>query len=252
MTSITLADIYQAGTIFRDDSFKTIYLTPSSPFVYDCNTWVYKQTPTIAQWYKDVETQTSLHRAQGSNHLSFYFPQDEPLTKAWFEQFETLGYELGILELYAIESNELAQLPSRGDIVIKEASPENIEDYIQVNYQFALPFGEDYASENAKRIRQQYQTDIYRRLIAYQHEVPVGIVNLIEQNHILEIDGFGVLDNFQHQGIGSTIQAHIGQLAKDRAIILVADGEDTARDMYIKQGYIYQGFRYQILKEQLD
>ncbi len=34
-----------------------------------------------------------------------------------------------------------------------------------------------------------------------------------------------------------------------KPVILVADGEDTAKDMYAKQGYVYQSFCYQILKK---
>ncbi|MDN8848384.1 GNAT family N-acetyltransferase, partial [Staphylococcus aureus] len=36
----------------------------------------------------------------------------------------------------------------------------------------------------------------------------------------------------------------------DKVIILIADGEDSAKHMYIKQGYIFISYCYQILKEQ--
>ena len=64
----------------------------------------------------------------------------------------------------------------------------------------------------------------------------------------MEIDGLGVMEQYRHNAIGSSIQSHVGKLAKTNPVILVADGEDTAKDMYIKQGYTYLGFRYQILK----
>ena len=35
-------------------------------------------------------------------------------------------------------------------------------------------------------------------------------------------------------------------------MILVADGEDTAKDMYVKQGYVFLSYMYQALKESLD
>lgn len=40
-------------------------------------------------------------------------------------------------------------------------------------------------------------------------------------------------------------------MANERPVILVADGEDTAKDMYLRQGYVYQGFKYHILKENI-
>ncbi|MEJ7170130.1 GNAT family N-acetyltransferase, partial [Staphylococcus epidermidis] len=45
--------------------------------------------------------------------------------------------------------------------------------------------------------------------------------------------------------------SYIGELAGQRPVILVADGEDTVKDMYLKQGYVYRSFRYQILKENI-
>ena len=73
---------------------------------------------------------------------------------------------------------------------------------------------------------------------------------LIVSMKSIEIDGFGVLETYRHQGVGSTIQAYIGEVA-EKPVILVADGEDTAKDMYLKQGYTFLGYRYQILKENI-
>ncbi|MCQ9904569.1 GNAT family N-acetyltransferase, partial [Staphylococcus aureus] len=44
----------------------------------------------------------------------------------------------------------------------------------------------------------------------------------------------------------------IGNLANERPVILVADGEETAKDMYLKQGYTYQSFVYHIVKEEVN
>ncbi len=41
------------------------------------------------------------------------------------------------------------------------------------------------------------------------------------------------------------MQSLVGEYALSRnhkPVILVADGEDTAKDMYAKQGYVYQSF----------
>lgn len=88
-------------------------------------------------------------------------------------------------------------------------------------------------------------------MIGYLENKPVGIVDVIENKNSVEIDGFGVLENYQRNGIGRTMQSYIGELAGQRPVILVADGEDTVKDMYLKQGYVYRSFRYQILKENI-
>lgn len=117
-----------------------------------------------------------------------------------------------------------------------------------------MPFGKDYADAHEEMVREHYQKDVIKRLVAYLNNEPIGVVDVIESENYIELDGFGVLEQFRHQGIGSTIQSLIGEYAiskNHKPIILVADGEDTAKDMYAKQGYVYQSFCYQILKEDI-
>ena len=103
-------------------------------------------------------------------------------------------------------------------------------------------------------VKAHYQDDDIKRMVAYISDEPIGVVDVIESDNYIEIDAFGVLESYRNQGIGSTIQSLIGEYAMSRnrkPIILVADGEDTAKDMYVKQGYTYQSFCYQILKEDI-
>ncbi len=92
-------------------------------------------------------------------------------------------------------------------------------------------------------VREHYQKDVIKRLVAYSNNEPIGVVDVIESENYIELDGFGVLEQFRHQGIGSTMQSITSEYAISRdhkPVILVADGEDTAKDMYAKQGYVYQ------------
>ena len=152
-----------------------------------------------------------------------------------------------------IESAELARWQTKSDVQIQIVDKDNLEDYLTIYKHFALPFGHRFADESVKRtrihIQQQYDNVV--RLLAYYQNQPAGILDMIVSDEIVEIDVFGVLENYQHQGIGRTLQAYVGQYADTRPVILVADGEDTARDMYLKQGYIYKGFCYQVVKENI-
>ena len=59
-----------------------------------------------------------MHVTQGSDHLSFYFPENEYLNEAWFDLFKELGFKLGVLEFYLIEGQDLAQLNKRDDVTL--------------------------------------------------------------------------------------------------------------------------------------
>ena len=64
----------------------------------------------------------------------------------------------------------------------------------------------------------------------------------------MEIDSLSVHPNYQRQGIGTKIQQFVMEHYPKKTIILVADGEDTPREMYTKQGYSYVGKQYNALK----
>lgn len=251
MSRITFEDIYVDGTKCSEDQRKVIYLTSNHPLQFSSNTWFYKVMPSMNQWLEDIKVQQRLHTQQGSNHLSFYFPENEPLTQQWIDFIQERGFELGLMELYVVEGEDLSKLPQNQQVEIQHVSEQNIEDYLKIYQYFAQPFGESYAIASAQHIRAYFENDIPQRLIAYINQQPVGIVDLIVSMKSIEIDGFGVLETYRHQGIGSKIQAYIGKLAKKKPVILVADGEDTAKDMYLKQGYTFLGYRYQILKENI-
>lgn len=254
MQQISMTDIYREGEIYEDNEDHIIYLQPSFPLKYYCNTWVYKRTPTIAQWLSDMDRQQQLHERQQSHHLSFYFPENELLDEQWMTLFENKGFQLGVMELYAIESENLKKLPVNNNVDIKVVNHTTLEDYLKIHYHFAKPFGKAFAEESCQAVRQQFEEDRVTRLVAYLNDLPVASVDFIENESTIEIDSFGVLDDYQRQGIGSTLQAYIGEYGEmhdNKTIILVADGEDTAKDMYLKQGYVFLSFSYQILKTEL-
>ena len=110
--------------------------------------------PALEQWFKDMTSQYELHQKQDSNHLAFTFPENERLSQEWINAIKDRGFQLGILEFYIIEGTELAQLTSRKDIDIKEVDESNIEDYLNIYYSFALPYGKPFAIESVNNARQ--------------------------------------------------------------------------------------------------
>ena len=102
-----MKDIFQQGDVFVDDTLKTIYLTPDEPLVYDVNKWDYKQMPSIISWEQDMKNQLDMHKKQASHHLAFTFPENTLLDQQWLDKIQTYDFELGLMELYAIESQNI-------------------------------------------------------------------------------------------------------------------------------------------------
>lgn len=251
MTYITMKQIKENGKIYLEDELNIIYLTPSDPMTYHMNKWQYKTLPSINQWYSDMEKQRILHKKQHSSHLSFTFPENQLLHSTWLEAIRNEGFQLGLLELYAIDSVTLKQFESNIQVDIEPVTSFNMEDYLSVYNEFSKPYGEAFVKESEERTREAIlnQIDDVTRIVAYYLHKPVGILDVIVTDETVEIDGFGVLEDYRHKGIGTTMQSYVGHLSGSRPVILVADGDDTAKDMYIKQGYIFQSFQYQIVKE---
>lgn len=251
MSNVTMRNIYQSGQLKMEDDNKLIYLTPSEPIVYVSNYWIYKQMPSVKQWVNDIETQSTMHKAQGSNHLSFTFPENETPDDQLLKEIKDKDFELSYLELYAISPEEL-NFNTTIDIDVQFVTQDNIEDYLSIHQVFAKPFGDDYLQQSTEIIRDQFVDDNKDRIIAYKGMIPVGIMDLIKSEDTIEIDGFGVLPDYQRQGIGEVMQSFVATVANNRTIILVADGEDTAKDMYLKQGYVYISYSYNVLKEHIN
>ena len=82
------------------------------------------------------------------------------------------------------------------------------------------------------------------QLLALYKGTPAGAVEIIISENIAEIDNLGVDEDFQKKGIGSRLQKFVMDTFHDKTIILVADGQDTPKEMYKRQNYQYLSYHY--------
>ena len=215
MTQITMKQIKEEGEVYLEDEFKIIYLTPSEPLTYHMNKWKYKVLPTINQWYSDIEKQWEMHKRQQSSHLAFTFPENMTPNVTWLEAIRNKGFQLGLFELYAIESDILKQFNKNSHVDIEPVTKNNMEDYLNIYNEFSKPYGEMFVKENELRTKKAILNgeDNINRIVAYYCQEPVGILDAIVTNDTIEIDGFGVIETYQHRGIGTTMQSYVGAVS---------------------------------------
>ncbi len=80
-----------------------------------------------------------------------------------------------------------------------------------------------------------------KRLEAYLNNEPIGVVDVIESENYIELVWIGIR-TISAPGIGSTIQSLIGEYAiskNHKPIILVADGEDTAKKICMQSKVMF-------------
>ncbi|WP_281185763.1 GNAT family N-acetyltransferase [Staphylococcus schleiferi] len=253
MMEIQMNSIYTEGEIVESNERYTIYAKPSRPLAYDANKWIYHQMPDPLTLKADMLQQQVMHQNIGAAHLQFEFPENVKPKPSMMQFLRAQGFQLGCLELYVIEANMLRQLKGK-PIRMTRVTTNHVEDFLQVASPLNLPYGEDYDAEFRDAVRKHIELGErpLNYYVAYLDDQPVGILNLIEKEGTVEIDGFAVAEQYRGQGIGSSMQAKVGEIAGKRSVILVADAEDTAKEMYIKQGYTYVSFQYSALKEHID
>ncbi|UXR71349.1 GNAT family N-acetyltransferase [Staphylococcus sp. IVB6238] len=249
--NVTMGHIYTDGLLVKEDDRVKYYRTPDRPLKFDANKWCYKKMPDLLTFKNDIIQQGEAHQAQGSTHLNFDFPQDIKPSIDMLQYLRAEGFSLGCVELYMIEAAQLRKLAQEPIRLERMTTEESVDDYFSVFTPLSIEYGEAYIEE-CRRHMKDILSDISHPIhyyIAYETNKPIGIINVIQSEHFVEIDGFAVLTEYRYKGIGSRIQAAVGGMAGEKPVILVADAEDTAKDMYVKQGYTYMGFQYSALKE---
>lgn len=247
MKTITFEQINRDGNVIADDTLYRQYHTVDMLSRYDSNLIEFKRMPSLPEFKEAEQKQYTHHQQYGQNHLKFKFPQNEKISEDMTAYLKSQGYSSGFLELYTIEPSHFSagQNPA---VEVRIATKEDLVDVLELNYQEDLQYGINFAQEKQGHLQRIFALEDRYFIIAYVDGVPAGFLHIIEQTEIAEIDNFFVPEAMQRKGIGSQMQQFVMDYFSDKTIILVADGEDTAKDMYRRQNYKYTGFQYEALK----
>lgn len=235
--------------LVEENEFYKLYHNADALFMYDYNFMQLKFQPTLEEFKILENIQLDFHAYHHVNHLKFYWPENTGFTEPLISYFNQENYGIETLELYVLNPADFHTTRRNQLVSISNVSEQTLQDYQSFNYQIDLAVSPLFA----KKKQQLYQDNFYRtdlqQIIARLNGEIVGTVDLIYSEETVEIDNFTVDELFQKQGIGSEMQYYILKQANERAVILAADADDTARNMYAAQGYRYFGYRLGIQKE---
>lgn len=241
---ITFENIYTLGkVVFEDDQYKHIHY-PEMLTRYDSNFIEFKNMPTLSKFKNAESYLREFHLKNGQHHVKFYFPANEKPGDGLIDYMNHSGYEIGYHELYSIQPDQFPFVKENPDIEIQAVTERNLETYLQFQYQLDLKYGSDFAIQSRELHKRNFDSQNIEQLLATYKGTTAGSVNIIIGNHTAEIDGLVVDESVQKKGIGSRLQKFVMEKFYNKTIILVADGEDTPREMYKRQNYKYHGFKY--------
>lgn len=245
---ISFKDIITDGDILETTNRYIHYQTLHKIIQYDSNKIVYKIMPDLHTFKKDEQMLKALHDQHKQPFLKFVFPENERLEEPLSSYLTYRGYEYSWIELYVVTPQKLLKEP-HDDIEVMPTDEDNIVDFLNISYEFDKKFGTDYAELKVEDNKKQFNSDNPIQVISYYKGKPAGILLMWDNEAYVELDSFTVREPMRRLGIGSQMQSFVANYAKGKSVILVADGEDTAKDMYKAQGYQYGGFQYEALKE---
>lgn len=247
MNNITFEHTYLLGYIVCDSENYRQYHYPEMLCRYNSNFIEWKKMPALIEFREMEQSLRNFHQAYGQQHIKFIFPANEKIPDEILNYLQAESYDIGYLELYAIEPGQF-KIAQHSSVDVQLVSDINMEAFLKLQYDEDLKYGETFAKEKRKLLLRQFDDGSKLQIIAYYEGNPAGVVEVIERDETAEIDNFFVAEPFQRKGVGGQIQRFVMDLFADKTVILLADGEDTAREMYQKQNYVYLGFRYEILK----
>lgn len=244
MKNITFENIYVVGqVVFENNQYKHIHY-PEMLLRYDSNFIEFKISPSLSEFKSAEIYLRNYHLKNGQNHVKFYFPPNKKLAEELVAYMKDSGYSIGFLELYAIQPKQFPLVADNPDVEVQVVTDKNLETFLELQYKHDLELGSEFANQKRELAKRNFEDPSIQQLLAFYKGVPAGSVDVIISKETAEIDGLVVDEDFQKKGIGSRLQKFVMEKYTNKTIILVADGEDTPREMYRKQNYEYLGFKY--------
>jgi|SRR5690625_469216 len=248
MKEITFENIFTLGDIvFENDNYKHVHYSKMLNR-YDSNFIEFKSLPSLTTFKKAETFLKDFHLQKGQKYIKFYLPENIKPSGELYDYLTNMDFEIGFLELFAIKPNHFSTVRNNKDIEIQIVTNENLDIFINLKYKNDLEFGNEFARQKTNLIRRQFEEPNIRHVLAYYKGIPAGYVDIILSDKTVEIDELTVDELYRNKGIGSQLQKYVMDSFSTKTVILVADGEDTPKDMYRKQNYQYLGFKYEILK----
>lgn len=245
----SFANTHNDADVFEENERYIHYHTPSQLVKYYANYFQYKVTPDVDTFMTDYETQKIFHEQRGQKHALFIFPENEVLNEALQEKAKTLGFTVEKMELYLLK-----EMPKSKDSEIEVVQVLNDDDvfldFLQICREGDLEYGEEFADLKERTHRRDLLNPQILQFVGYQHGFPAGKVEAVESAQYVELDDFYVLDAMRKQGVGTALQQAIWHYAEQvgKRVILIADGNDSPREMYQRQGYELVSERYELLR----
>lgn len=230
--------------IDENEFFKQFY-NEKAHFRYDSNFFLLKYQPILEEFKLIENMQLAFSKEVGLEHIKFYWPENQGFLPEIVDYFQEQGYELEMLELYQINPFDFQESKENSAVQISNVTPQTLEAFKKISYVADLDFGWYFAQSKKSFYDWQFNEPSIQLVIAAIDGKAVGTLTMIVSEDAIEIDDVLTVKEYRNKGVATELQKFVMQEAKkeNKTVILVADAEDTPKNMYKKQGYSYVSYQ---------
>ncbi|MDO5457038.1 MAG: GNAT family N-acetyltransferase [Atopococcus tabaci] len=230
---------YLFSSVVTQTPYFTQYYQAKMPDVRQTNFMSFHFNPILENFQFLESFQKDFHQDTDQSFLRFHWPQDEGIYPEIFSYLHENNYQLGRMELLKINPQDFMMSSSQPEITITSLNKNNMEDYLNLNYEADLEHGRIYAEQKQIQYQGYLKRPHIQPYLAFHNNHLVASIDLIVLKSSIEINSLYVAPKYRRQGIASALQEKAVEIAEEHksVLILIADAEDTPIDMYEEQGY---------------
>lgn len=242
---ISFDHITKYSTCIDENEFFKQYYNEHAHFRYDSNFFSLKYQPTLAEFALIEEMHLAFSEEVGLEHIKFYWPENKGFLTDIVDYFQKNEYELENLELYRIYPDHFQASVRNSAVTVSYVTSKNLNDFKSISYVADLDFGKDFAESKKSFYDWQFNEPSIKLVVATIGGKAVGTLTMIVSENIIEIDDVLTVEAFRNKGVATELQHFVMEKAQQegKQVILVADAEDTPKEMYKKQGYTYVSYQ---------
>lgn len=242
----TFKNIENYSVAVEENEFFTQYTNIETPDRYDSNYVSLKFSPNLQEFKLIEKMHLEYQETIQQKHLKFVWPEKTGLQLDLLDYLDQKDYKIGMQNLYWITPEHFNGTEINQELSIQVVTDQNLEDFLKINLEEDHQHGSKFLKHRKKIYPYLFKQAHTSFVLAYLNNEPVGSLILVSSKDFLEVDN--VLTDYEFRGnkVATTMLNDVinKRANKEQAIILVADAEDTPKEMYENLGF--QCISYQI------
>lgn len=229
----------------------TRYTDDTLPDMYDYNCILINKFNDSKKINEIIEKE-KIHQKQKHKDFCRVFFENKPSLHNFDDSYKNIEIEHD--GYYVYEPMKIPEWNVLENCIIKKVNDKTAEeDMIKINITYDNnPDIHDFIIRKSKHQNDVYadKSKLLNCYICYYDNIPVGHCELFIKDNVAKIEDFVVLDEYQRRGIGTTVMQHLIKEAihaNCELIYLVADEDDTPKEMYMNMGFSKIYDRYGML-----